>query len=178
MASRILFFVAGIVALSVAVIITLGAALAGALSIGIIAYLMSRRGRRLTRRGAWLASVGGTVGVLAVITGLAVVWGQSNQQPMTATQRAEQRAQAKQAVPDWMKAINPSAERRTAAADSVATKLLENKAVVVWAGLMGAVIASLMIGTIAGSFAWGGVMLLYRGVKGDWLPGSAPGSGL
>jgi hypothetical protein len=43
----------------------------------------------------------------------------------------------------------------------------------VWAGLMGTVIAAAIIGTIAGSFAWGGVMLLHRSFSGDWLPTSS-----
>jgi uncharacterized membrane-anchored protein YjiN (DUF445 family) len=55
----------------------------------------------------------------------------------------------------------------------MAAALLENKAVMVWAGLMGTVIAAAIIGTIAGSFAWGGVMLLHRSFSGDWLPTSS-----
>lgn len=168
--SRVLFVAAGLIALGIGTVITLGAALAGALSIWVAGYLFSRRGRRLTRRSAWLASVGGTVAVLAILIGIAVISDNSTTRPMSAAERAEQRARATQAMPDWLRAVNPNAERQTAAADSMATRLLENKAVVIWAGLMGAVIASAMIGTIAGSFAWGGVMLLYRGARGDWLP--------
>jgi hypothetical protein len=78
-------------------------------------------------------------------------------------------------MPDWLRAMNPNAQRQTAAADSMAAQLLDNRAVMVWAGLMGAVIASAVIGTIAGSFAWGGAMLLYRGFRGEWLPQDAGG---
>jgi hypothetical protein len=167
-ASRILFFAAGLVALGIGIVITLGAALAGAISIGIAAFVIARKGRRLTRRGAWLASVGGTVGVLAVLTGFVILTGEDK--PMTAAERAEQRAKATEVMPEWLRAVNPNAQNQTAVADSMASRLLENKAVVVWASIMGAVIASTMIGTIAGSFAWGGVMLLYRGAKGAWMP--------
>jgi hypothetical protein len=171
-AARVLFVAAGLVALGIGTIITLGAALAGSLAIGLAAWLFSRKGRRLTRRGAWLASVGGTVAVLAALMAFAVLADNSTSKPMSAAERAEQRARATQAMPEWLRAVNPNAQRQSAAVDSMAVQLLENKAVVVWAGLMGAVIASVLIGTIAGSFAWGGVMLVYRGAKGHWMPSS------
>lgn len=168
-AIRILFFLGGLIVLGVGVLITLGAAFGGAIATGIAAWVLTRRQRRLTRRGAWFASVGGTVGVLAILTGAAVLWSDARQ-PTTAAERAERRAQAQQAMPDWLKTINPNAQRQSAQADSVAARLLENRAVVIWAGLMGAVIASALIGTIAGSFAWGGVMLMYRSFYGEWMP--------
>jgi hypothetical protein len=171
--ARASFFVGGVLALAVGAIITLGAAIAGALSIAVAAYLYGRKGRRLTRRGAWFSSVAGTVGVLAILIGLAILGAEENQRPMTAAERAEQRAQAQAMMPEWMKAMSPGADRKRATADSMANELLENRAVVVWAGVMAAVLSATLIGTIAGSFAWGGVMLLYRGVKGDWMASSA-----
>ena len=172
MSIRILFFIGGLIVLGIGVLITLGAALGGAILTGIAAYVLARSNRRLTRRGAWFASVGGTVGVLAILMGLAVLLSQDSQ-PTTAAERAERRAQAQQAMPDWLKTINPNAQQQSAQADSMAAQLLENKAVVIWAGLMGAVLASALIGTIAGSFAWGGVMLMYRSFYGDWMPSTA-----
>jgi hypothetical protein len=167
---RILFFVAGIVALFIGTVITLGAALAGAISIAVAAFVLHRRGKRLTRRGAWGWSVAGTVGVLAVLIGLVMLTDDQATKPISAADRAASRERAQQRMPDWIKAMNPNAGRQSAAADSMATQLLENRAVVIWAGLMGAVIASSIIGTIAGSFAWGGAMLIYRGYRGDWMP--------
>ena len=168
MASRAFSFLAGLAALAIGTLITLGAALAGAISIGIAAFVLKRKNRRLTRRGAWLASVGGTIGVLALFFGIAVLF--NSQPPQTAAERAEQRAQAREAMPDWLRAINPNVQKQGQAADSMAAALLENKAVMVWAGLMGTVIAAALMGTIAGSFAWGGVMLLNRSFSGNWLP--------
>src|SRR6185436_17128216 len=98
---------------------------------------------------------------------------QSSVKPPTAAERAEQRARATQAMPDWLKAMNPNAQRQSQAADSMAAALLENKAVRVWAGLMGTVIAAALMGTIAGSFAWGGVMLMSRSFSGQWMPSAA-----
>jgi predicted PurR-regulated permease PerM len=177
MSLRIVFFIGGLIVLGIGVLITLGAALGGAIATGIAAYVLSRRKRRLTRRGAWFASVGGTVGVLAVLTGVGVLTSEGGQ-PATAAERAQRRAQAQQAMPDWLKTINPNAQRQSAQADSVVGQLLENKAVMVWAGLMVAVIASTLIGTIAGSFAWGGVMLMYKSFYGQWMPGTAVEGGL
>ena len=171
--ARVFFFLAGLITLGIGVMITLGAALIGGIATGITAWVLSRKQRRLTRRGAWLASVVGTVGVLTLFMAYAVIVSESNAKPLTAEQRAEQRARATEAMPEWLRALNPNAQKQTAAADSMAAQLLENKAVVVWAGLMGAVIASALIGTIAGSFAWGGVMLMYRSFQGDWMPSSA-----
>src|SRR5689334_12110576 len=167
--ARIFSFVAGILALAVGTLITLGVGLVGAVAIGIAALVLRRKSRRLTRRGAWFASVGGTIAVLAVLFGLAVLT--NDTKPPTAAERAEQRARATDAMPDWLKAVNPNAQKQSQAADSMAAALLENRAVVVWAGLMGTVIAAGLMGTIAGSFVWGGVLLLNRSFTGDWLPG-------
>ncbi|HET9426505.1 MAG TPA: hypothetical protein VFO55_14130 [Gemmatimonadaceae bacterium] len=172
--SRLLFGALGLIALGIGTLITLGAALVGVIAILVARYLLARRGKGLSRRGAWLASVGATVLVLVVPMGLMVLLDDSLSRRMTASERAEQRARAEEVMPEWMRKMNPNAGQRTAAADSVAEKLLQNTTVVIWAGLMGTVIASTMIGTIAGSFAWGGVMLLYRGWQGRWL-GSQPG---
>jgi hypothetical protein len=109
--------------------------------------------------------------VLALFFGIAVLT--NSQPPQTAAERAEQRAKATESMPDWLKAINPDVQKQGQAADSVAAALLENKAVMVWAGLMGTVIAAALMGTIAGSFAWGGVMLLHRSFSGDWLPSAS-----
>jgi hypothetical protein len=168
-AARAISFLAGVVALAVGTVITLGAALAGAFSIGIAALVLRRKKRRLTRRGAWFASVAGTIGVLAVFFGIAVLASSDAPVP-SAAERAEQRARTTQAMPDWLKAVSPNAQRQTEAADSVAAALLDNKAVMIWAGLMVTVIAAVLIGTIAGSFAWGGVLLLHRSFSGDWMP--------
>jgi hypothetical protein len=171
LAARIVFFVIGVATLTIGILITIGAALAGVIGIAIAARVVSGSGRRLTRRGAWFASVAGTIAVLAVLIGLVVLTDKSSREPITPS---ESRASARERLPEWMKGINPDAERRTAVADSVAGRLLQNRAVVVWAGLMGSVIFATMVGTIAGSFAWGGVMLVYRGYKGEWMPGSRP----
>ena len=169
--ARVFFFIAGIIALSIGTVITLGAALGGAIVIAIAAWRLRRKGSRITRRGAWFAAVAGTIGILAVLIGYSVIVSQPTKPP-TAAERAAQRQQATQAMPDWLRAMNPNAQRQTATADSMAAQLLENRAVMVWAGLMGAVIASALIGTIAGSFAWGGAMLLYRSFYRDWMPAS------
>lgn len=169
--SRVLFFLAGFVALAVGTIITLGAALAGAISIGVAFLILKRKKRRLTRRGAWLASVGGTITVLALFFGISILLA-PEVKPPTPAERAEQRARATQAMPDWLRAMNPNAQKQSQTADSMAAALMDNKAVMVWAGLMGMVIASGLIGTIAGSFAWGGVLLLNRSFTGEWMPGA------
>lgn len=171
---RLLFGAMGFIALGIGTIITLGAALAGVLSIIVAGAVGERRRKHLTRRGAWFASVGGTMAVLIVVLSLALLADQPATTQMTAAERAAARARAQESMPDWVRAMNPNAERRTAVADSMATRLLDNKAVMVWAGLMGAVIGSAMIGTIAGSFAWGGFMLLYRGARGHWLAPDIP----
>jgi hypothetical protein len=177
MINRIFFFLAGFVALAVGTLITLGAALAGAISIGVAFLVLKRKNRRLTRRGAWLTSVGGTIAVLALFFGISVMLA-PEVKPPTPAERAAQRERATQAMPDWLKAMNPNAQRQSQAADSMAAALLDNKAVMVWAGLMGTVIAAALIGTIAGSFAWGGVMLLNRSFTGEWIPPASDPTGL
>jgi predicted PurR-regulated permease PerM len=170
--SRLLFLALGLVALGIATIITLGVAIAGVVSIGIawfVQFVQSRRGKRLTRGGAWLASAAGTVAVLLAVFALVLLFDDTATRPLTAEQRAESRARSEEAMPEWLRNMSQGGARRTAATDSVTDKLAQNKYVVAWMGMMGAVVASSMIGAIAGSFAWGGVMLLYRGYRGHWL---------
>jgi hypothetical protein len=170
--SRLLFGALGLIALGVATIITLGAALAGVIAIVITGAVLARKERRLTRRGAWFAGVIGTMAVLVVLIGAAMLFTSSATPPTSAAERAEARAKARESVPDWLRAMNPNAQQQTAVADSMADRLLNNKPVMIWAGMMGAVLMSTLIGVIAGSFAWGGFMLLYRAATGDWLAGS------
>jgi hypothetical protein len=165
-------FFGGIIALAVGAIITLGAALAGAIAIGVGALILKRKKRRITRRAAWGLSVGATIAVLALFFGISVLMTDSAKPP-TPAERAAQRERATQAMPDWLKAMNPNAQRQSQAADSMTAALLENKAVRVWASLMGTVIAAALMGTIAGTFAWGGVLLLNRSFSGEWLPSSS-----
>jgi hypothetical protein len=167
-AARVISFLAGLIALAIGAVITLGIALAGAVTIGIAALVLRKKKRRLTRRGAWFASVGGTVAALFLVFGYSMLT--NIPKPPTAAERAEQRARATQVMPDWLKAINPAAQQQTQSADSIAGAIMENKAVMVWAGLMVGFIAAALMGTIAGSFAWGGVLLLSRSFSGDWMP--------
>lgn len=174
MASRVLFGALGLIALGVATIITLGAAIAGVISIAIAGAVLARKQRRLTRRGAWLAGVAGTMAVLLILIGTTLLATGGATQPTSAAERAEARARARQAVPAWMRELNPNAQQQTAVADSMTDRLLNNKPAMIWIGMMGAVLMSTLVGVIAGSFAWGGFMLLYRGARGEWLPASAP----
>lgn len=176
--ARLVSFLAGVFALVVGAIITIGAALVGAIAIGIAAVILRRKQRRITRRGAWFTGVAATIAAFAMLIGWGVLATQPEKMP-TAAERAEQRARATQSMPDWVKTMNPNAQKQTQAADSMAAALLENRAVMIWAGMMGTVIASALIGTIAGSFAWVGVMLLNRSFTGNWLPSTgSPTTGL
>lgn len=168
-AVRVSLFLAGVIAIAIGAVITIGAGLAGAMAIGVAALVLKRKGHRVTRRGAWLASVAATIGVLAIAFGILVL-GSGDSATPTAAERAEQRARQKEMTPEWVKVISPNAQRQTEAADSIATALLDNKAVRLWAGLMGTAIAAGLMGTISGSFVWGGVMLMNRSFSGDWLP--------
>lgn len=172
MGQRIIFGILGIIALAVGTLITLGAAIAGVIGIAIVGALAARKQRQLTRRRAWIASVAGTIVVLLAVFGISMIISEPTK-PMTPEQRAESRARAEEAMPAWMRQMNPNGAQRAAAADSMADKLLNNKPVMVWLGMMGAVIGSTILGVIAGTFAWGGFMLLYRGVRGRWLAGAS-----
>src|SRR4051812_44375038 len=103
-ATRVFFFLAGLIALGLGTLITLGAALAGAITIGVTALVLRRKKRRITRRAAWLASVSGTIVVLALFFGISILLAPAAKPP-NAAERAEQRARATQAMPDWLKAI-------------------------------------------------------------------------
>ena len=136
-ASRLAFLVLGLMTLGVGLIITIGAAIAGLLAIALAGYASSRRGRNLTRRKAWLVSVGATVGLLFIVLSTAILTDDSNTRPQTAEERAEARSKVEQEMPEWMRAMRPNAGQQAAAADSMADRLLQNRAIVILGGTHG-----------------------------------------
>ena len=169
---RILYGVAGVVVLVGGAFVTLGAALAGAVSIVIASFIMRRRRRQLTRVGAWVASVAGTILAMALLLGGGMLMSPPPSTEVSAKEYAESQARAREKMPEWLK-TKAQQNGRQAAADSMAQRLLRNRGAMVWIAAVGTMIGSAMLGAIAGTIGWGAAMLLYRASRGHWLRSEA-----
>jgi hypothetical protein len=172
---RILIFSAGLLLLAIGGLITLGTELIAIAAIGIVWFVMRRRGRRLSRGGAWFASVLGTALPMLVVMG----WGMARTplSPPTAEerkQRIEQQARIRDSMPEFLRKITANQQSAGPAVDSVADRLLQNKSVMLWAGVMMTIDGSAMVGAFVGTIGWAATMLLYRAVRDEWFGTEPP----
>jgi hypothetical protein len=169
---RILLFVGGVLILGLGGLITLGAALIGVVSIAIVWFVQRRKGKWLTRAGAWFASVIGTMIPLLVVMVIGFL-----STPLPTPTAAERKARMEEvqrrrdSLPDFLKKIMSAQQQGNSAArtDSLAEQLLQNKPFMTWFAGIAAMIGSAMIGLFAGSLGWAGSMLVYRGARDMWM---------
>src|SRR4051812_23492830 len=146
---RILIFCLGLLLLAFGALITLGTELIAILAMGIAWYVLKRRGRTLSRGGAWLASVAGTMIPVLVLL-VASELRSPAKMPTAAERKAamEQQQRMRDSMPEFLKKLTAN-QQATPAADSIADKLLQNKKVMLWFAGMAAVLGSAMIGAFA-----------------------------
>lgn len=173
-AKRILIGIAGLILLTGGALITLGTELVGVAAIVIVWFLMRRRNRRLTRAKAWLVSVGAIAGLLVIVFAVNVMSGPTLTTEQRQRSMAAARARTRDSMPEVFKKIMPPQQQQTsAAADSIALRLIENRGFMAWMAAMSAVIGSGIIALFAGTLAWGAWMLLFRAFTDEWMTGIA-----
>jgi hypothetical protein len=165
---RLLFGLAGLTVLIGGGIVTLGLALVGAVAIGIAWLVLRRRNRQLTRGRAWLVSAGAVAVLFLGVFAFALLL-ETDGPTVSPEELAQARARSRDSMPAWLKTMTASSAQGSPAADSVAQKLSQNPMVMLWLGAVGAIFTSAVLGALAGTIGWGGVMLLYRAAQGRWM---------
>lgn len=158
---RVIAGVAGALTLLLGTLVTAGAALAGAVGIGLVAIVMRSRRRRLTRLTAWLSAV--AAAVLYTAVGAALLFQRLPDDVMAQARAAADSASAAQVAPAWIERMAPGTTERIrtpTAMDDMISRV---------SGFYGALIGVAIVASIFGSIAWGGVMLLALAFTGRWL---------
>jgi hypothetical protein len=172
-AMRVLAVLGGVPALLIGSVLSLGLALAALLGFGVTALLWRARGRPLTRRASLVGSVLATV----IAIGTLGAWGLSRapggitaamQQSMVQAQR-----QPPPPIVQRMQKLQPPQDPHIQRGFDSVTR---SKPFLWWMMAMGFTFASVMMGVLVGTPAWGCAMLIGYGIRGRW-PMPRPTSG-
>jgi hypothetical protein len=173
MIRRIAAGAAGIAALIVTTLFTLGTVLVAPLGVLVARALARRRKRELSRGAAWLGAVSASiVGVVLVFGGMIAVAPPETRDLLRAavdSAQAQEQKQKPTELPAWLRRINPQAAQQNAAAD----RLASSRGFVTFFGFVGVVMACSMLGTLSGSIGWLASMLLGYAITGRWIRGEA-----
>ena len=154
--TRLLSGVGGVIVFLVAVVLSLGAALAAPFGI----FLVNRRAIRHNRRPSWIASLVGAVlasSVAAAALGLvlfALAPRPTQQQLQTAVTETQRHPPVK--MPAWYTRVFPQAART----DSATQQLMQSPGFMTATLILGAVFAALFCGVLGGTLGWCGSALL------------------
>jgi hypothetical protein len=167
---RVVIGVGGLLLLALGAPITFGTEVVGVAAIVAVWFWMRRRKRKLTRMGAWFVSVGATALPALVFFAISLASAPTLTPEQRKATMAAAQARRRDSVPEFLKKMMPGQQQQTsAAADSIAQRLLQNKGFMVWMTAMGTVIASGMIALFVGTIGWGATMLLFRAITDDWM---------
>ena len=144
--------------LLVGALFTLGVAAGAFLGVVLAWWIQRQRGRRLTRPGAWIAAT--STATLLIIIGAALLFAMLPDGAFTEAM-AEARAAEPPPPPAWL-------ERVGADTDPAADGFVTSAPFTVYFGILGASIAILFTGSIAGTLAWAASLLAGFAVRGHW----------
>jgi len=170
MIRRIAAGLAGVLTLVFCAVFTVGTVLAAPVGVLLARTVARRRQRRLTRGAAWLGAV--VASFLALLLAFAGMLAMAPPDTMKSVRASMDSAQAHQTpaeLPKWLQRITPPP---TQGQRALTEQMVSSNAFVVWAGIVGTVIACAILGTIAGSIGWVASMLLAYASTGRWLPGA------
>ena len=152
---------AGVVALLIAALFTVGTAFAAPIGVALAAWMMRRRGRALSLARSWMAAAAASTAAVALGFGLlfASLPSGTFTSAIAEAQKAEQPP-----PPAWLERIAPGSTRPNPATE----RIVKSAPFTLYAGMMGGVLAVVLIGSIAGSAGWGATLLLGYAGKGRW----------
>jgi hypothetical protein len=153
-------FLAGLCAIVMAILLTLGCALVALLALAVAVRVQHRRGRRLRAVPAlWVAVIATTVAVLAGF-GLLVWRDPTIRASAHAGFAATQQPQPPPEVPTFLRGLPGANVPPPPLPPSVAVVL----------GIFSLFLGGQLYGGLFGALTWGGVWLLRYGVRGPELP--------
>jgi hypothetical protein len=156
--SRVAAGLAGCVLLLVGTLFTLGVAAGAFLGVVLAWWIQRRRGRRLTRPGAWIAAT--STATLLIIIGAALMFAMLPDGALTEAM-TEARAAEPPPPPAWL-------ERLGADTDPATDRIVTSTPFTVYFGILGASISLLILGSIAGTLGWAASLLAGFAVRGHW----------
>jgi MFS family permease len=166
-ARRIVAGVAGVAALVVAAVFTLGGALVAAIGIAVAAAIARRRGRRLSGASSWIAAVAAVAVVLIGVSGFTAA-----RVPAGTLGQIRHAMDSSQAnpppAPAWLDRIAPGATARANARRSAASGNLEG-AFGIWAMVVGTVFLIAMVAGFVGTVGWLATLPLGYAITGRWI---------
>ena len=156
--SRVAAGFAACALLLVGALFTLGVAAGAFLGVVLAWWIQRRRGRRLTRPGAWIAATSSAT--LLIIIGTALIFATLPDGALTEAM-ADARAAEPPPPPAWL-------ERLGADPDPATERIVTSTPFTLYFGLLGASIALLILGSIAGTLAWAASLLAGFAIRGHW----------
>ena len=151
---RLLSAVAGVLVLLVSALFTIGASLVAPFGILVSRIVARRRGRPITRRGAWLGAV--VASSIGFALALVVLIARSPTNPFQAAlaPAAGSDTQSAAAPPSWFTRVFPQ-QRSSPFTEHV----IKSRAFRIYFGIVGIALSCLIAGAVAGTAGWLGTSL-------------------
>jgi len=169
-AKRIVAGVAGVVALLLTAIFTLGGALVAAIGMGVGATIARKRGKSLTRTTSWIAAVVAVAIVLLGVLGFSVtrVGGNGLKEFRQAMDSAQAHPRPAPTPPAWLERMAPGAAARANARAKPPNPAL-TAAIGIWAVVLVTAMFTALGALIAGTFGWLATLPLAYAITGRWI---------
>lgn len=156
--SRVAAGLAGCVLLLVGAVFTLGIAVGASLGVVLAWWIQRMRRRRLTRSGSWIAATSSAI--ILIMIGAALIFAALPDGAL-AEAMAEARAAEPPPQPEWLERLAPDPDPATEG-------IVTSRPFTVYFGILGASIALLTLGSIAGTLGWAASLLAGFAVRGYW----------
>lgn len=162
---RLLSALGGVLWLVLAALFTLGVALAAPLGVLVAWGMARRRGLPHTTLASWVGAViASSAAIPLLIAALLALAPPGTLEEMRATMVSAQ-AQETAELPEWLQRMSSQAAQRP---NPVTDSVINSPAFTILFGLLGLAIASVIMGTMAGTVGWLGALLLGFGLSGRW----------
>ena len=170
---RVAVGVAGLCLLALAGFLTLGTALIAPVGIYVARLLARRDNEELTRSRSWLGAVL-AANALMLIVGIVALTRAPGGVLTSIEHSADSAAVASrtQAPPEWVERIAPGTTARARAGGGASKGL--TKAFLLWATIVGGVIACALFALVVGTLGWLPGLLLAYALTGRWIAGRGP----
>jgi hypothetical protein len=172
---RILSGVGVLVAVWIFTIFTLAVTLVATIGLTGARYLARRRRRALTLGGSWLgAAMASTLAIMLMFGGLLLMAPPEAIDEMREAMNSAQ-DQPPPKLPAWLERISPSSAREPG---PITKRVVNSSAFTIYFGLLGLVLACVLLGAAAGTFGWIIALLTGHAFSGRWIGRPAAATGV
>jgi hypothetical protein len=153
----------GVLILVGGALFTLGTTLAAPVGIFVAGRLARRKGQPLSPVASWVGASTASSVAFVIVVGIGLMLLPPGTLREIRSASAATQAEAPPRPPEWVTRMFPQAAQRP---DPVTERVMNSRIVTLYFGLVGAGVACLIWGTIAGSVGWLGVQLLVFAIRG------------